>query len=46
MLSERGVSRTRIIVALASTADVRFVERSSWWPHSDDAISGHLTSPT
>mmetsp|Transcript_10374 Transcript_10374/g.30798 ORF Transcript_10374/g.30798 Transcript_10374/m.30798 type:complete len:1222 (+) Transcript_10374:115-3780(+) len=39
-------SAVRVLVSLSSTADVRFVERSSWWPSSDDVVSGHLTSPT
>mmetsp|Transcript_23606 Transcript_23606/g.59874 ORF Transcript_23606/g.59874 Transcript_23606/m.59874 type:complete len:1226 (+) Transcript_23606:65-3742(+) len=46
MLPNRVNNRVPILVSLASTADMRFVERSSWWPISDDAVTGHLTSPT
>jgi hypothetical protein len=46
MLLNRGTNRARVIVAMASTADMRFVERSSWWPSSSDSVSGHMTSPT
>jgi len=36
----------RVVVNMSSTADMRFVERSSWWPFDDDLSTGHLTSPT
>mmetsp|Transcript_25378 Transcript_25378/g.74519 ORF Transcript_25378/g.74519 Transcript_25378/m.74519 type:complete len:603 (-) Transcript_25378:98-1906(-) len=38
--------QVRVNVNLSSTADMRFVERSSWWPSDDDVVVGHLTSPT
>jgi hypothetical protein len=47
MLSQlKRMSDARVLISLPSTADVRFVERSKWWPSSDDVISGHLTSPS
>jgi hypothetical protein len=38
--------RVQLIVSLASAADMRFVDRTGWWPSSADPLHSHVSSPT
>jgi hypothetical protein len=41
-----GNTQVRVLVALNSSSDMRFVDRTSWWPSSDDPFYGHVSSST
>eukprot|EP00304_Pavlova_gyrans_P015386 CAMPEP_0206064600 /NCGR_PEP_ID=MMETSP1466-20131121/58812_1 /ASSEMBLY_ACC=CAM_ASM_001126 /TAXON_ID=44452 /ORGANISM="Pavlova gyrans, Strain CCMP608" /LENGTH=526 /DNA_ID=CAMNT_0053439973 /DNA_START=23 /DNA_END=1602 /DNA_ORIENTATION=+ len=40
-----GHSNVLTLVSLNSSSDMRFVDRTSWWPSSEDPIHGHVSSP-